>query len=71
MLCMSFARPSTDVVADFPQRRTGGRTETAQQPIISEPLYPALPALAATIQPLEDRGQLRGDLDLSMSRYAG
>jgi hypothetical protein len=53
--------PHTEAVADFPQVRTGGRKETAQQLFPAEPLYPALPAPAATTQPLEDPGQLRGD----------
>jgi hypothetical protein len=56
--------PHTEAFTDFPQFRTGGRTETAHQPITAEPpsiRYPALPAPAATTQPLEDPGQLCGD----------
>jgi hypothetical protein len=55
----------TIVFSDFPQLRTGGRTETARQPITAEPRYPAL---AATIQPLEDLGQLRAGRGLSVAK---
>jgi hypothetical protein len=51
--------------ADFPELRAGGRKETARQAVTAEPLYPALPALAAAIQPLEDPGRLREDRGLS------
>jgi hypothetical protein len=59
--------PDTEAFADFPQFRTGGRKEMAQQPITAEPLCPALPAPAATPQPLEDPGQLRGDRGISLA----
>jgi hypothetical protein len=52
--------PHIEAFADFPQLCTGGRREPPQQPVATEPLDPALAALAATIQPLEDPGQLRG-----------
>jgi hypothetical protein len=59
--CQIDQMPHTEAFADFPRLRTSGRIETAQQPITAEPLYPAQPATAATNQPLEDPGQLRGD----------
>jgi hypothetical protein len=52
--------PHIEAFTDFPQLRTGGHIEPRQQPVATEPLDPALAALAATIQPLEDPGQLRG-----------
>jgi hypothetical protein len=42
--------------------RTGGPIDTAHEPITAEFLDPILPALAATIQPPEDPGQLRKSL---------
>jgi hypothetical protein len=41
--------PHTEAFADFPRLRTSGRIKTAQQLFPAEPLYPGLPALAATI----------------------
>ena len=60
--------PNSEAFANHPQLRSGGRKETAQQSIPAEPLYPLMPALGTAIQPLEVRGQLRGDRGLPLAK---
>jgi hypothetical protein len=58
----------TEMFGDSSRLRTGGPIDTAHEPIIVEHLYPILTALAATIQPPEDLGQLRVDRCLSTAK---
>ena len=52
--------PNTEAFANFPQLRSGGRKETAQQSIPEEFII-GFCRLCAPTQPLEDPGHLRRD----------
>jgi hypothetical protein len=62
--------PDVQALADFAQLRARGRKESAEQPVPLEILYPSLPALSTTAQPLEDPGQLRRNRGLSLANEA-
>jgi hypothetical protein len=65
---VNLARCLTPRISTIPRRYcTAERKETAHQPVTAEHLNPALTALAATTEPLEDHGQLRGDGDLYLA----
>ena len=59
--------PHIEAFADFPRLRAVGCKETAQQPISAQLLQPALPALGAPSQTLEDPRELRRDRRLSLA----
>jgi hypothetical protein len=56
--------PHTEEFADFPLLRTRGRVKTSQQPALAVLLHPVMPALGATMQPLEDHGHCHRDQSL-------
>jgi hypothetical protein len=60
--------PHADPVGDFPRFHAADREEAAHQTIAAELCHPALPALGAQTQPLEDPGQLLRDRGFSLAK---